>query len=291
MIGHDFHVFWETGQAVLNGGNPYSVAFALYPPITSLLFALFALLPFLPSFGVWTGINVILCLSSFRRMKLGRFSWAWLLFAPVLFNFLTGENDLPFLWLAIFLPQGGWKAVTAAVLITMKPQLALVLLPWFLVRWLKRDRRLVIGWLAGTLAFQLLPLLSSPSIFQDWLAAIQEGTQSRMVISSGIFALAAYGFPVWLAGILSAAIAIWGLFQDEMTSRAAQLIAIPITIWYDDALLAGSAPMRLLIPFSLLAFLASYLLQSALPLSAIPLVVVFYRLVGQRQKRPALASG
>ncbi len=99
-----------------------------------------------------------------------------------------------------------------------------------------------------------------------------------------------YGFPAWLAGILAAAIAVWGLFQDEMTSRAAQLVAMPVTIWYDDALLTGSVPAYLLIPYSLLAFLASYLLTSALPLATIPLAVLVYRLVVRRQKQPALAS-
>lgn len=290
MIGYDFNVFWQTGQAVLNGGNPYSVNFALYPPITSLVFALFALLPFLPSFAIWTGINIIFCLSSFRRLTLSRPAWVWLFFGPILFNILTGENDLPFMWLAVFLPGGGWKAVTAAVLITMKPQLALILLPWFLVRWLKSTRRLVLWWIGGTLVFQLLPLLYSPAIFQDWLGAIRGFTQSRMMYSSGIFSLVNYGFPLWLAFILGAAVAVWGLFQDEITSRAAQLIAFPITIWYDDAFLTGSIPAFLLIPYSLLAFLASYLLQSALPLSTIPLVVLVFRMVEQRRKRLALAG-
>ncbi len=289
MIGFDFHVFWETGQAVLSGGNPYAVAGAQYPPVTSLVFALFALLPFLPSFAVWTGNNIVFCLATFRQMNLRRPAWAWLLFTPIVFNLMAGENDLPFMWLAVLLPLGEWKAVAAAVFITMKPQLALVVLPWFLLRWLKSDRRLVLWWLAGTLVFQLLPLLYSPSIFQDWLAAIQGGTASRSVFSSGIFSLVTYGVPAWLAGILAAAIAVWGLFQDEMTSRTAQLVAMPVTIWYDDALLTGSVPAYLLIPYSLVAFVASYLLTSALPLATIPLAVLAYRLVMRRQKQLALA--
>ena len=290
MIGYDFSLFWQIGQTVLMGGNPYSIAVSWYPPITSLVFAVFGLLPFVPSYAIWTGMNIVLCLSSFRRLSLKRPVWSWLFFGPIVFNILTGQVDLFFMWLAVFLPEGGWKAVSAAVLITMKPQIALIVLPWFLVRWLKSNRRLIIWWIAATLVFQLLPLLYSPTIYQGWIAALQSVSGMKSIVSSGIFSLTAFGFPIWLAAVFAIPIAIWGLFQDEMTSRAAQLLACPVTVWYEDVFLAGSLPANLLIPFSLLAFLASYLLTNTLPISMIPLAVLIYRLVEQRRKRLSVTA-
>ena len=290
MIGYDFSLFWQIGQIVLGGGNPYSIAVSWYPPITSLIFAVFGLLPFIPAYAIWTGINIVLCLSSFRRLSLKRPVWAWLFFAPVLFIVLTGQIDLFFMWLAVYLPKGGWKAVVAAVLLTMKPQIALVVLPWFLVRWLKTNQRLVISWLAGTLVFQLLPLILSASIFQDWLTALQSAYGWKMILSSGVFSMTAFGVPIWLAGIVALPIAIWGLFQDEITCRAAQLLSCPITFWYDDVLLAGSVPANLLVPFSLLSFLAAYLLNNAELLAIMPVAILIYRLVEQRRKRLSLTG-
>jgi len=111
-----------------------------------------------------------------------------------------------------------------------------------------------------------------------------------MGFSAGIFSWSAFGFPLWLSGIIAVGIAVWGLFQDEMTSRAAQLFAFPATIWYEDALLAGSVPPLLLIPYSLLAFLASNLVENSVPLATIPLVVFVYRLVEQRRKRLSVTA-
>jgi hypothetical protein len=290
MIGYDFSLFWNIGQAVLNGANPYSIAISWYPPITSLVFAVFGLLPFIPAYAIWTGINIVLGLASFRRLAFKSLPWAWLFYAPAVFILLSGQVDIIFLWLAGLLPKGGWKAVVAAVAITMKPQIALIILPWYLVRWLKADRKLILWWLLATLILQLLPILFRPTIFQDWVASLQGAYGWKMILSSGVFSLTSIGLPFWLVTAIALPIAIWGLFQDETTSRAAQLLACPVTFWYEDIFLAGSVPAILLIPFSLLAFLAAYLLQNNLPLVSILFVVLAYRLVTQRQKRVALAG-
>jgi hypothetical protein len=288
MIGYDFSLFWNIGQAVLNGTNPYAIAISWYPPITSMVFAVFGLLPFLPAYAIWTGLNIIFYLSSLRQIRLK--APAWFLFAPAIFLILSGQLDFLFLWVAGFLPKGGWKAVAAAVIITLKPQIALIILPWFLVRWLKSNPRSVAWWLAATLILQLLPLFIRPTIFRDWLTAVENAYGWKMILSSGVFSLTAFGLPFWLAAGIALPIAIWGLFQDEATSRAAQLLACPVTFWYEDVFLAGSLPAKLLVPSSLLAFLMSYILQNALPLATIPLVVLVYRQFEERRKRLALAS-
>ncbi len=283
MVGWDFSVFWQIGQAILQGHNPYSVGYSVYPPATTFLFAPFGVLPFLPSFAIWTGINVILYLVTLRRAGLKRSIWAWFAFTPLLFNLLSGQLDVFFFFLAAFLPFGGWPAVAAGVLLTLKPQLALVVLPWFLVRWVKNNPRLLLVWGATSLALHLLPLLFDPDIYQKWLTSLQGVSEMKMGVSSGVFSLTAFGVPVWLAALVAIPVAVWGLFQDEATSRAAQLLAFPITIWYDDVLLAGSLPARWLVPYSVVVFAAAYFLQNNLPLATIPIVALAFRLYAKRQ--------
>lgn len=53
----DFTLFWEAGQAVRRGGNPYALG-VLNPPTAVPLFALLAAVPAAPSYLVFTIVNV-----------------------------------------------------------------------------------------------------------------------------------------------------------------------------------------------------------------------------------------
>jgi hypothetical protein len=285
MIGADFYTFWQIGQAILHGANPYAIPSSVYPPAASMLFAIFGLLPFLPSYAIWSGANVILFLIALRRKKYKGMLWIWFLFAPFLFNLFTGQLDVFFFFLAALLPLGGWPGLTAAVVLTLKPQVALVVLPWYLIRWLKRSPRLLLSWGAASLALNLLPIAFDPTIYQKWISALQGVSEMKTGVSSGLFSLTAFGFPIWLAALIAVPIAVWGLFQEEAVCRAAQLLAFPITIWYDDVLLAGSIPARWLVPYCLVAFLAAGLIQNALPLATIPLAALLYLLYQRKIER------
>jgi hypothetical protein len=68
MIPPDFHIFWRAGRDVWAGIDPYSPErFStnpfLNPPTALPLFAVFALLPFRPSFVIWTLLNLVICLA------------------------------------------------------------------------------------------------------------------------------------------------------------------------------------------------------------------------------------
>ena len=68
MIPPDYHIFWRAGRDVWSGVDPYAPArFAtnpfLNPPTALPLFALFAVLPFGPSFVLWTLWNLLMCVS------------------------------------------------------------------------------------------------------------------------------------------------------------------------------------------------------------------------------------
>jgi len=93
----------------------------------------------------------------------------------------------------------------------------------------------------------------------------------KMGVSAGIFAFGLWNLPTWLLAGLGLAVMGWGWFQSEPLSRAAQLCGFPLTIWYDDVLLAGSGPLWLLVPLGWLAYRWAVLAQNSLPLVAIPL--------------------
>jgi hypothetical protein len=298
-IGWDFSIFWEIGRAILEGRNPYAVEFSRYPPATAFFFALFGLLPFVVSFVVWSTLNVGLYLHGLRRARLGWKGLTWLLYTPFLFNLLTGQIDVIFWWAAFYLVKDSssapdtphktwdaWRPALAAAFLTLKPQLAAVLLPWYLVRWLRGERGLLWRWLGITALIHALPLLYDPGIYGRWLAALSGVSEMKMGVSAGVFAFGLLGLPTLLLAAVGLALAVWGLFQPEPTSRAAQLCAFPITIWYDDVLLTGIGPAWLMMPLSWVAFITAGMVQNSLPLVAISVAALGFRLFKKRQTEP-----
>jgi len=295
VIGWDFSVCWEIGRAVLEGRSPYTVEFSRYPPAAAFFFVIFALLPFTAAYAAWAGLNVALYIHRLRRMKMGLSGWLWLLYTPFLFNIITGQLDILFWWAAMGLrpprqraavptpPDVSpatrpdlepWVPALAAAFFTLKPQLAAVILPWYLVRWLLHERSLLLRWAGITAVLHTLPLIYDPGIYGKWLAALAGVSEMKMGVSGGIFAFGLVGLPLWLLVVVGLALAAWGLFQDELTSRAAQLTAFPITIWYDDVLLAGIGPARWMVALSWLAFLGAFLVENSLLLISIPVAAL-----------------
>jgi hypothetical protein len=270
MLGFDFSVFWQIGQAVLSGHNPYSVPLSVYPPMMTLVFSLFALVPFQWAFPIWAGLNFVLVLDVLRR--LASRNYFWILFSPVVFTLMTGQIDLLFLWLASWTMTAGWQSIVCAALLTLKPQIALIVLPWLLIRWLRKSPRSVIYWILLTLTLHTLPLLYDRAIYTKWLSAVNGQLGWRFAVSSGVFSLTTYQVPVWILILISLAVAVWGLTHSEAISRSAMLLASPAGLWYDSVLLVGSGPTWLMISWSWVAFILAYLLKNSVPLASIPLV-------------------
>ena len=285
MIGYDFKIFWDIGQALLAGQNPYSIPFSVYPPAANYLFTIFALAPFNISYGIWTGLNLILFQRSIVRIQKSWRGFAWLGFTPVLFVFLTGQIDILFLWLSGFLVTNGWTAVAAGVLITLKPQIALIVLPWYLLQWIFHQRPQFLRWLGGTLILHALPLIVDPTIYQKWLAVVSREPDRRLAFGSGVFALTNLNIPLALIGILAAVIVVFGLTRDAMFSKAAQQLALPSILWYENVLLIGSTPWWLLVPVSWVAFIAGTQVHSNYPFFIIPLASLLWQWFGKVGKK------
>jgi hypothetical protein len=296
LIGKDFLVFWQTGQAVLAGLNPYTVPEAAYPPAATLLFALLSLVPFWLAFPAWTGLNVALYVNVLRQKKRPHpvkplEVLAWFTYMPFVFVILFGQIDILFLWLASFLvvdrqkEHSGWVPPVCAALITLKPQAAFILLPWPLLAWLRRDRRSFLKWLCLSATFHLLPLLYDPGLYSKWLVELKSASQWRLMTSPGIFSLSTLGIPFWILAVPSLVVAVWGVFKDEKIARAAMTLALPMGFWYEDVLLSFDVPAVWMVPLSWAALLLSMTVQNSMPLMLIPLGFLAWGVGRWLQKR------
>jgi hypothetical protein len=291
MLGNDFLYFWQIGRAVLLGHNPYSTLIPVYPPIMTLASSIFALIPFQWAFPIWTGLNIVFVLDVLRRKA--SHSYVWILFSPVVFILMTGQIDILFLWLASWMMTGGWQAIVCAALLTLKPQIALLVLPWLFIRWLRKSPRSISYWILLTLALHTLPLLYDQSIYSEWFTALNGQVGWRFSASSGLFSLTTYQVPFWILIPLALIIAIWGLMQSESFSRSAMLLAFPAALWYESVLLLETAPAWLMIPWSWMAFILAYLVKNSVPLATIPLVAFAWQTwtsTSERKKLHASAA-
>lgn len=281
-IGNDYLIFWNAGHTILAGGNPYTDPWFFYPPATALLFTLVALIPFLPGFSILFGISVVAMIATTRRLGLKRQTIQWLFLPANLIILLNGNIDVLLLWLSTFLfdeDAPNWKLLVVAVILTLKPQIAVVVLPWFVIRWLRQRRKLLVQWVAVCCVVHLLPLLYRPTIYSEWLTGLNANSQWRAASSASLYTLISIGIPIIIPAVLGLLIAIYGLFQDARTSWAAQLTGLPIALWYDHIMLVGAAPWQILLPVAWLTFIAAAYFKTSLPLAIVPVFVFGYRWV------------
>lgn len=279
MIGYDYYNLWTIGHYILNGLNPYSYPISFYPPAAAYSFALLAVLPFQISFSIWTGLNILLLRHYINKLSLGRAKWVWLAFTPVLFIFLTGQIDIFFLWLSQYMEKKGWKPIIVATLLTLKPQIAFIVLPWYLIRWLLYERVQLIRWLGFCIILHTAPLIIDPNIYQKWIHSVLGERSWRILASPGVFALANLQIPIWWMSILALGFVVFGLFRDQKTSQTTQILAIPWGLWYENVLLIGTAPWWLVVPASWAAFAAAYFVHNTYPFTIIPLLIFFWKII------------
>src|SRR5689334_7111925 len=255
VLGFDFAILWAAGQHVLSGQSPYSVPGFYYPPFAALFFALWALLPIGAAFVLWTGIHVGLMTYALKRSAL-----VWLLAFPAVFVINAGQNEWLWWLLALAIPKDrpGWRSAWLAALITLKPQAALNLLPFYLYRWLKTDRQTLARFGLATAALWIIPALLIRGWLPGWVANLSYAGQTSTANSPGIWSLTVYGAQVIPLCLLVAVAAIaWGLSKREEVVRAVMLIASPTGLHYSQYALIGMCPAWLFVGLSWSAQLLS----------------------------------
>lgn len=257
--GWDFWTFWLTGRAA----EPYTVAGAIYPPPMMLLLRVLGLLPGQVAFYVWTGLNLLLLVLMFKRRVL-----LYIFYMPVMFHLGAGQLDIFFLWLSTFLKKGDWKAILAGALITLKPQVALILLPWHLLRWARKPQ---IIWSVVTASLWGHYYLVRPTWYAQWLSSASGTVQDEISATPSLFSL----FPFWLSIPLAAALLSYAWFRlDEESALAAGVFAMPFGKTYDAVLLLRSRIVWWIVPLSWAGLFLSLSLNHPWPQAVVTALVL-----------------
>ncbi len=160
-LGYDFAIFWNAARVFISGRSPYIVQ-GFYSPLPFLLTMVpLGLLPYAVAFFVWTVFNILALVTLAKRHALRA-----LLFLPVFFALWVGQVDLIIVALSF---SGTWWGVA---LTTLKPQLAIWLVPIFVVEWWKAGKVLtIIKMASAAVLLYILPSILQPGWWLAWLSA------------------------------------------------------------------------------------------------------------------------
>jgi hypothetical protein len=277
MNGWDFSILWAAGRAVLLGQDLYNVAHFFYPLPFAYILAGVATMPLPVAYWLWLAFNLGLLVYFFRRDF-----WQWLLFVPVLHLFSSGQVEL--VWWGMERGMGRhWRGALLGSLITLKPQTAVLLLPWHVVDWLRYDRPTLFRWIGLTSLIWGVPLLWRPGWILEWLAATPPYRLLSASNSPGIFSLIRLLPALWpVLAVAAVAIFLWGQWQSKEIARATALVSSPVGLFYSTMALLGCAPAWLLTPLSLLATGLSLLTRTFIPFLTLPLAVVGWQVWRKR---------
>lgn len=273
MSGWDFSIFWQAGNAVLNGQDPLTIQYFYYPLPFAYFLSIFALLPLNISFIIWLVINFLFLLQTFRKNF-----WQWLLYVPVLHQFSSGQVEL-FLWYLERWIDRSWRGIFFAAFITLKPQAAIILLPWHLLDWLKNDRKTLIKWVGTTMFIWGFPMLWRPFWIVDWLKARSGLSVSSARNSPGLFSIMILPkVPLILIILISTGVFLWGHTKNKQIARASATLASPVGLFYSTLQLLGCAPAWILVPASILAVILTVSTKTFIPFMLIPITVIAWQL-------------
>jgi hypothetical protein len=281
-FGRDLLYYINTAKGIVAGLPPYATYGSYYPPLTTLLMVPLAFLPQVPLYFAWVLANLAMLVHLAR----GRRALAWAAFTPFLFTVVMGNMDFALVWIAQWLNRKDWKSVAAAVAITLKPQVAFVLLPYFLWKWLRTDRR-KLAWFAGLAgAAHAAPLLLRPTILAEWVAAAASyGANSDNVATPGLFSFGLNPLTISLAvGIVLLAL----LSGREFVLRSALFFCLPAGHTYDAATLTMTAPAILLVPVSWIGLLLGPY-TNGMSWFLLPAIVAGWNLLQRERRKSAPA--
>lgn len=130
-------------------------------------------------------------------------------------------------------PQARWRTPNLAALVTLQPHIALVLLPWFVIRWLSdaylgTNRRSIVVFVVAPRGLHGLPLLFDPGLYGVWLERTNAGISRWTPVTPGVFSLVEIGLPWVLLGLVAIGLVSIGWFSaSPRFAWTAGLAALP----------------------------------------------------------------
>lgn len=271
MAQYDFGIFWRAGRAVCMGQDPYAVAGFFYPLPAAYLFAVLAAVPQPVAYWAWLAFNLGLLVIKLRNRLAG-----WALYFPLLHFFSSGQVSVLLWVLATSLTSGPLSAAAAAV-ITLKPQVAFIVLPWTLWHWFRGDKKTLVTWLGLTVALWSVPLLVDPTWPIRWTAAAPHLDLATRGNTPGLWSLE----PIVprltpFIVVVSAVLFAWGTLQERPIAWATAALANPAGLFYTLTNLMDTAPAWLIVPASWIAVGLSLAFHSFAPWMLLPMLVIAY---------------
>ncbi|GAB4582052.1 MAG: hypothetical protein Fur0022_48050 [Anaerolineales bacterium] len=275
QLGWDFWTIWLTRRAA----EPYSVVNAYYPPPMMLVLRVIGLLPGGIAYYAWTTINLLLLVYMLKRRAL-----LYIFYMPTLFHLATGQLDIFLLWLSTFLKKQDWKTILAGVIITFKPQVAFILLPWHLLQWTWKTRLI---WAASTISVWGYYFLVRPDWYTQWLSNTPGMVHHEASATPSLFSL----FPFWISVLIALVLLVFVWFRlDEKSAIATGVFATPFGKTYDAVLLLRSEIVWWIIPLSWLGLFVSLYLNHPWPQAVVTGLVFVLALWQYHQKEGSLSK-
>ncbi len=212
MLFKDLDIFLRAAQAILEGIDPYTLpnTEVFYPLPFYFLFIPLVALPVPVVHILWTVLQAGVLVAVLRRRAL-----AVMLSMLVLLSFILGQVDI--VWLAFFaLLRSGVAGGLALALLALKPQLVLLLAPWQLCQWWRRDRKQLWIFLALMGVIVVLSFVVQP----DWVVQLlgRSGERMRAYKSSSLWGLLSFlPAPLWLgsASLIALSLVIWAWRRND----------------------------------------------------------------------------
>jgi hypothetical protein len=285
MVFKDIDIFLRAATAILRGADPYSIPNmeVFYPLPFYFLFVPFVGLSAPVVYALWSTLSAVILLVILRRRAV-----LVALSMPVLLTFLLGQVDVVMMALFAALRSSIVGGVALAFL-ALKPQLVLLLAPWVLWHWWRREQRQIVLFLVVLGALAALSFLVQP----DWLARFfaRGGERTRAAISSSVWGLLSFlPSSVWLpvSALVVAAIVVWVWRRDDFDLVAvAGLFVSPFIFSYNLLPLVVLRLSRwMLIAFAVMSWLAFVVAAWQLNDRAAAVIALTILVVLARQKSP-----
>jgi hypothetical protein len=268
LFGFDFRIFWSAAAAVLQGQSPYTIVGFFSPHPLAVLLIPFALLPFELAYFLWTGLKIFLLVKSTDR-------WGFikaLVFFPVAFDLLQGQMDLLVFILALKL---NWIGV---VLSTVRPQLAIWILPYTFYRWWQ-EKKFDQFWKSalGVLALYGTSTLIDPDWWQKWFNAPKIAWEYNQQSASlfGLAKILPFDHLITFVAIGILAILAFFFLRPRTQNAYWQWVALfnPVANIYSLTILFNQVDW-IIVVFGLLALPVSQLLHTNAVWALMPLYLI-----------------
>jgi len=213
----DIDIFLLAAQAIVQGRDPYSIPNleVFYPLPFYFLFIPLSVLPSDLVHVLWTILNAVVLVAVLRRRALPVF-----ISAPVFLTFLLGQVDI--LMMALFAKvRSGIGAGIALAFLVLKPQLVVLVTPWLMWQWWRKQPRQLVWFLA----LVSILLLGSWIVQPDWAARLiaRSGERTRAAISSSVWGVLSFlPASLWLpvSVLVVVVLVVWAWRKNNFDSIA-----------------------------------------------------------------------